>query len=600
MTMESYDNPQKHNKARSKLKTPEATPGSVREATVEATPGQTVRAILLAIGLMLFSFLCAPVSAESSEQCRIVSELQASTYYSTYYSAADTIVREALPVGLGQAIVDDSSNAFSLPDDAGINDAVILAILGLSDGTYTIHFGSEEGNDNRQSYSKTVSNGSLRVLKSEVTTSDFSFVNRAEIGISGPGIEDTKHVATYYQSNIYNHYDLQAMRQDLTQDYVLKKDIEFPSEDAGTSTVVSNYEAIGNDDNPFMGSLDGAGHTIAGIQIESPDGFQGIFGAMEANVVDTVIAQNLVLKDFKITGRNNVGSLVGRVKRGTVNGVHMEVSTPDTGYVRGKYSVGGLVGWNDGTVEDSYATGSVRGTGLFVGGLVGYNANDGTVTGYATGDVTGRSPSVGGLVGWNSGAVSGYATGSVIGNDYVGGLAGSNGGTVTGYATGSVESNSSWTGGLVGYNYGIVTGYATGSVTGNHIAGGLVGYNGKTFNSIAGVVIGYARGIVRRADGASSVSFGKTIGENQGIQKTYSSSNSVASESKLYNGASGTTALTGATGVDGTAVSVTRFTQRSSFSDFVFSSAVGEWTWVNGKWPAINIGSVKPTSQKVN
>jgi hypothetical protein len=72
--------------------------------------------------------------------------------------------------------------------------------------------------------------------------------------------------------------------------------------------------------------------------------------------------------------------------------------------------VGGLVGYNQGTTTNSYATGSVSGSGSgssygYVGGLVGQN--QGTVSNsYATGTVTGGSIYFGGLVGQNSGTVS--------------------------------------------------------------------------------------------------------------------------------------------------------------------------------------------------
>ena len=60
---------------------------------------------------------------------------------------------------------------------------------------------------------------------------------------------------------------------------------------------------------------------------------------------------------------------------------------------------GSLVGWNDGTVNNSYSTGSVNGQGS-VGGLVGI-IHDGTVSNsYSSSSVTGEW-GIGGLVGWH-------------------------------------------------------------------------------------------------------------------------------------------------------------------------------------------------------
>ena len=69
---------------------------------------------------------------------------------------------------------------------------------------------------------------------------------------------------------------------------------------------------------------------------------------------------------------------------------------------------GGLVGYNNGSISNSYATGLVRGTGLslHVGGLLGTNVIGGTISNsYATGSVS-ASGDVGGLVGNNTGSIN--------------------------------------------------------------------------------------------------------------------------------------------------------------------------------------------------
>ena len=101
-------------------------------------------------------------------------------------------------------------------------------------------------------------------------------------------------------------------------------------------------------------------------------------------------------------------------------------------------NVGGLVGWNEGTITNSYTEVSVLG-------------EDGSV-------------SVGGLAGNNrSGAMieNSYATGTVSGGSFVGGLAGNNNGTITNsYARGEVPGSGTCPnpdievciGGLFGFN----------------------------------------------------------------------------------------------------------------------------------------------------
>ncbi len=574
---------------------------------------------------------------ETTLRIVIVSErmIQMSTYYSR---VGETI--DVLPIGLGQAIVDDGT--FALEDSD-----VVFTATGLLDKEYTIHFGtvgSGGANEyNGGSYTRPAANGTITVLKSDLTkdpSNSFSFADGAVIGISGLGIIGTQHVAMYHLSNIYGSQDLQAMRLGLTQDYVLKNDIEFPSEDVGTGTVASNYEAVGDEDKPFTGSLDGANesdsdsnsYSITGIQIDSANDEQGIFGVMEAGMAETIAAQNLVLRDFKIKGNTYVGSLAGWLKRGRINNVHVEVSNADAGKIevsndgdsygggllgragitRGEYSrvkiqntssavavvgsgasssqIGGLLGKSDGTILTGvYTTGSVTASGDNVGGLVGFSGGISGLTGYTTGSVEGNDI-VGGLVGNLNGNLTGYATGSVVGRDTVGGLVGfSQSGAVRGYMTGSVTAGDK-VGGLVGSNGGgsNLKGYATGPVTGSKRVGGLVGYNG-------GVVGGYARGVVRR-NGGTNLQFGKSVGEDRGTSTVVFNS---ATKSQVYDGETGTVPLADTSGVAGTEVNIASATQ-TTFSGLSFGTALSQWTWFeDGKWPAINIGDeIKPAAEQ--
>ena len=118
--------------------------------------------------------------------------------------------------------------------------------------------------------------------------------------------------------------------------------------------------------------------------------------------------------------------------------------------------------------------------------MVGYNADEGTVTGcYNEGSVTGEEY-VGGVVGLNNGTVTNcYNTGSVTGErrvsgGVVGGVVGLNNGDVTNcYNTGNVTGDEE-VGGVIGSNDGIVTDcYNIGSVTGGSYVGGVVGHKEK-------------------------------------------------------------------------------------------------------------------------
>ncbi|GAI92300.1 unnamed protein product, partial [marine sediment metagenome] len=90
-------------------------------------------------------------------------------------------------------------------------------------------------------------------------------------------------------------------------------------------------------------------------------------------------------------GDENVGGLVGRNYNGIIANCYSMAN------ISGEYTVGGLVGDNDGTIANCYSSGSASGDWL-IGGLVGENWY-GTITNcYSTGSVSGNS-AVGGLVG---------------------------------------------------------------------------------------------------------------------------------------------------------------------------------------------------------
>ncbi len=606
------------------------------------------------------------IFSPSVDRCRLAANLRVDSYYGTE--------ADVFPIGLGQAIADSGMFAMA-------NDVAVVTIVGLADGEYTIYFGPAINDYSGGSYQKTATSGILTILKSELATNAFSFVDRAVIGISGLSVADTQHIATYVPSNIYNHQDLQAMRKDLDRDYELDRDIDFYSVNEGTSSITNNYETVGNESTPFTGTLNGAGHAIRGLETSTSNDYQGLFGVMEADTVDTVVAQDLVFYNFKVTGNAAVGSLAGWIKRGTVMDVYIEVSDAKAGKIevsgdiaiggikygygggllgragtgaadmqvrmRNIHSViavsgtgtdsnriGGLIGETGSDVDltEIYVEGKVTGDD-YIGGLVGYNS--GTVSGRGRGNVrehvTGGSNSVGGLAGYNSGTVVGLVTGSMKGYDQVGGLAGSNTGTVIGYMAGFFVTGTNQVGGLVGFNNGgKVAGYSIRAVAGFSQVGGMVG------RSTGGIVEGYARDIVRRLGGTAQ-SFGKTIGSRSGgvtdatrhadYHSLLYGPAVLSSEEEIVNvdGVIVTEIVTRwrntefegpHTGSDGREIYVYRFYKyefdviRSTIFPYPvltpgldFGEEIGQWTWVvkydydgyteehsGHLWPAINIG----------
>jgi len=269
----------------------------------------------------------------------------------------------------------------------------------------------------------------------------------------------------------------------------------------------------------FTGTYNGNSYTISNLYINRPDEDDiGLFGY----TTGTVALQNITLANINVTGKDRVGGLVGH-NYGTIN------DSSASGTVDGISGVGGLVGMNNGTISNSSTTVAVVGAD-YIGGLVGINSVWGAISNsYASGTVSGNR-FVGGLVGYNyevATVSSSYATGNVTGesttniiSESVGGLVGINNGAISNsHAEGTVNGVDS-VGGLVGTNYDMISNsYSEGAVDGIFVVGGLVGHNKSgTIRDC------YATGAVTSI-ATSSPKIGGLVGHNEGgsISNCYSS-----------------------------------------------------------------------------
>ncbi|MHC4477844.1 MAG: GLUG motif-containing protein [Planctomycetota bacterium] len=258
--------------------------------------------------------------------------------------------------------------------------------------------------------------------------------------------------------------------EDFNKFFVMVNDINL-GEYTGTE-----FNIIGpNSANRFTGVFDGNDKRIWNFRWSSADrDLVGLFGLLDGSGH----IRNLGMENVDVNAANGigVGSLVGRNSEGTITNCYSQGRVGAMAV-----AVGGLVGYNSfyNTITDCYWTGSVDGND-YVGGLVGYNR--GTIANcYSTGSVSGREKYVGGLVGKNiDGTISdSHSTVVVAGGQRVGGLAGDNDGMITKcWSTGSVSGRER-VGGLVGSNgfYALSDCYCGGRVDGNDYVGALVGYN---------------------------------------------------------------------------------------------------------------------------
>ena len=219
---------------------------------------------------------------------------------------------------------------------------------------------------------------------------------------SGDGSEENPYIITTPKQ-------LEAMNLGLEFHYKLGADIDLKD--------YENWSPIGNNSNSsnrFTGSLDGAEYKISNLKITGTEDYKGLFGYSDG------IIRNIKLENVNIEGKQFVGGLVGQNEKGTI--------------------------------EKCYVTGTVTGTGNYIGGLTGYSYNNATIERcYVTAMVTGKEY-VGGLVGQNQGTIENcYTTGNVTGTKYVGSLIGTNSydKVKNCYGIGKV-TGTSYVGGLIG------------------------------------------------------------------------------------------------------------------------------------------------------
>jgi len=400
--------------------------------------------------------------------------------------------------GNGDIFVNDSitwsSNTLTL--NAERNITINSALNGSNTAGLSLHYGQGDlATGNTATYA-------INAPVNLASTGSFS----TKLGSDGP---------TRNYTIIGTLTELQGMNASLDSNFVLGSNIDATPTSTWNPNGAGGYcgfNPVGDASTQFTGIFDGLGHTITGLTINRSTNYVGLFGYTGS----TATINNVGLVDESISGVSSTfimaGGLVGD-NLGTINNCYSTGSVTGYGTFDGSMiSVGGLVGYsNGGSITDCHSTSSVTGSTMSstknatlhssVGGLVGYNDvtisnsySSGNVSGICTGSISSVSHiSVGGLAGtnWISGIITNsyYSTSSVTGaglNSCIGGLAGENLGSIS-------KSNSSGNvgvfggigslrvGGLVGRNSGTITEcYSMASVSGgwdSTIVGGLVGSN---------------------------------------------------------------------------------------------------------------------------
>ena len=204
----------------------------------------------------------------------------------------------------------------------------------------------------------------------------------------------------YQISTAQDWTDLTNTSADWNKYFILTADI-----DLGGATLTP----VGYNNTKFTGSVDGDGHVLSNATFNRSS-FTGVFGYIDSSGR----VSDLGVEDITVTGYYEIGGLAG-FNAGSIAGCHATGSVSSSSSFE-CFEIGGLVGYNyQGTISDSYAATTVTSSGggidnFEIGGLVGYDYQ-GTISGcFASGSVSATyCYEVGGLAGGLTAAFAGGA-----------------------------------------------------------------------------------------------------------------------------------------------------------------------------------------------
>ena len=183
---------------------------------------------------------------------------------------------------------------------------------------------------------------------------------------------------------------------------------------------------LGTLDAPFNANIDGNGFIISNLNINNNKDYQGLVGVLSSGVTLT----NIALTNVNINASSRTGSVAGL----TYPNSYVTNSYVSGGSVIGSFSVGGLVGANEGEVSHSWSSVNVWSTSSYTtsplsetkyycpncgytGGIVGYSLGP-IYNCYSLGNTLSYSNYVGGIVGYidatNSWVSGVYSVGSNV------------------------------------------------------------------------------------------------------------------------------------------------------------------------------------------
>ncbi|WP_259445581.1 CehA/McbA family metallohydrolase [Paenibacillus lautus] len=168
--------------------------------------------------------------------------------------------------------------------------------------------------------------------------------------------------------------ELKTISEFPNENYILENDLDFEGQ---------LFEPLFKG-TPFLGTFDGNNKSLTNFKSENG----GLFHLNGGTI------KNIAMVNARVTGGSNIGILVN-TNNGTVENSYV------TGSIEGSSTVGGLAGYSNGIVRNSYSTADVTAQLNQAGGLIGIT-NSGSLTEnvYASGAVRALRSNAGGVTGY--------------------------------------------------------------------------------------------------------------------------------------------------------------------------------------------------------
>lgn len=236
-----------------------------------------------------------------------------------------------------------------------------------------------------------------------------------------------------------------------------------------------NVKSTGDQVGGFIGRGRGVKVESCYSYAEVVEGNSSVGGFIGLDYTDTLLNCHAMVK--VVNGNENVGGFLGKGSPDLNSGCSTRAKVIANGDNVGGYA-GNMSSSNSKTLIRCSATGNVQSTGeKYTGGFIGNAGSIKIQECFATGNVVGNQY-VGGLCGMSEDILQCFATGNATGTKYVGGLCGRSYNIENSFATGNVSTDS-YGGSIAGYWSKVINSYGTGSVngTGELIGGGFGGSN---------------------------------------------------------------------------------------------------------------------------